>query len=87
MNHCSIKHVGLDDHKDSIHVAVADEAGGEVRDYGAIAHTPQAVSQLLGRLSLGGHLLVCWHEAGPGGPGINDRLLRSLFGLLSLRWV
>lgn len=75
MAHHSVKHVGLDDHKDSISVAVADCGGvgggvGEVREYGRIAHTPGEVGKLLDRLSADGSELVCWYEAGPCGYGL-----------------
>ena len=68
--------VGMDVHKDSIDVATGDEAGGEVRHYGAIGGELAAVARLARRLESQGKALVFVYEAGPCGFGIY-RLLRS----------
>ena len=52
----SVKYVGLDVHKDTIAVAVAEnDRRSEVREHGEIENTPAALTKLLGKL---------------GGPGV-----------------
>jgi transposase len=58
--------VGLDVHKDTLAVALADGGGGEVRGYGVIANTPTTVARLLKKLGPAARLRVCY-EAGPCG--------------------
>ena len=49
----SVKYVGLDVHKDTIAVAVAEGDGrSEVREHGEIANTPAALTKLLGKLAV-----------------------------------
>jgi transposase len=70
-----ITYVGLDVHKDTIAVAVA-EAGNrsEVRTYGQIASTPAALRTLVNKLAGGKHELRLCYEAGPCGYGIQRHL-------------
>ena len=71
----SITYIGLDVHKDTIAVALA-EAGlrGEVREYGKIPNTPAALKALSAKLArTGRHLRFCY-EAGPCGYGIQRHL-------------
>ena len=70
-----ITYVGLDVHKESIVVAVA-EGGlrGEVREYGRIANTPAALDCLLRKLGGEGMKLRFCYEAGPCGYGIHRQL-------------
>src|SRR6195952_3396572 len=70
-----IIYVGLDVHKDTIAVALA-EAGkrGEVRQHGQIANTPAALKGVVARLSRGGSDLRFCYEAGPCGYGIQRQL-------------
>src|SRR6516162_3769925 len=70
-----ITYVGLDVHKDTIAVALA-EAGirGEAREYGKIANTAPALKSLVSRLSRGGQELRFCYEAGPCGYGIQRQL-------------
>jgi transposase len=65
--------VGLDVHKATIAVAVADEGRGEVRSYGTIANTPEAVAKLVKRLGPA-ERLECCYEAGPCGYGLQRQL-------------
>jgi transposase len=71
----SITYVGLDVHKDTIAVALA-EAGvrGDVREYGKVANTPAAVRALATKLSRVGSALRFCYEAGPCGFGIQRQL-------------
>ena len=70
-----ITYVGLDVHKDTIAVALA-EAGqrGAVREYGKIANTPSAVTTLAAKLARTGRELQFCYEAGPCGYGIQRQL-------------
>lgn len=70
-----ITYVGLDVHKDTITVALA-EAGirSDVREYGKIANTPAALKALVAKLSRGGRGLRFCYEAGPCGYGIQRQL-------------
>ena len=70
-----ITYVGLDVHKDTIAVALA-EAGKrrEVREYGKIANTSAALKTLAAKLSRGDRSLRFCYEAGPCGYGIQRQL-------------
>jgi transposase len=70
-----ITYVGLDVHKESIVVAVA-EGGlrGEVREYGRIANTTAALDRLMRKLGGAGVRLRFCYEAGPCGYGIQRHL-------------
>lgn len=69
----SIRYVGLDVHKDSIGIAVADPGRGKARYLGSIG--PETTS-LLKRLSgIGGvDEIRCCYEAGPGGYALQRAL-------------
>lgn len=68
------KFVGMDVHKATIAVSVADANGGEVRYVGEIANTPEAIEKLVRQLRKGdAHLSFCY-EAGPCGYGIHRQL-------------
>jgi transposase len=72
----TIAFVGLDVHKKSISVAVAD--GGvrkDARYFGRIANSAQALSKLAAKLSRKGRPLRFCYEAGPCGYGIHRHLM------------
>ena len=72
-------YVGLDVHKDTIAVSVAQPGRGQPSYEGEIAHTPKAVNKLLERLSrrFDGQVLEFVYEAGPCGYGLYRRILAS----------
>lgn len=77
MTKASTTYVGLDVHKDSIDVTLAEAgAAGEVRHFGAIGGDLEAVARLLRRLQRKGRELHFVYEAGPCGFEIH-RFLRA----------
>ena len=75
MDEC-ITFVGLDVHKQTIAVALAESGQrGELREYGRIANTAEELKRLSSKLSRSGarQLKFCY-EAGPCGYGIHRQL-------------
>ena len=73
----TVKFIGLDVHKDTIAVAVADGDGArEVRFHGTMANTPEAIRRLVARLSGPGVVLRFCYEAGACGYGVYRQLRR-----------
>ena len=68
------KYVGLDVPKATIAVAVAEADGGEVRYFGEIGNTPEAIQKLVKLLRKGDAQLSFCYEAGPCGYGIHRQL-------------
>lgn len=68
------KYVGLDTHKATIVVAVADAKGGKARHYGEIANTPEAIKKLVNKLSPDGEVVSFCYEAEPCGYGIYHQI-------------
>jgi transposase len=68
------KFIGMDVHKATIAVAVADAGCGEVRYLGEIANTAEAIVKLVKQLRKGDPQLSFCYEAGPCGYGIHRQL-------------
>ena len=70
------KYVGLDTHKETVAVAVADAIGGKARYYGEIANTPEAIRKLVKKLCPDGEVISFCYEAGPCGYEIYRQISR-----------
>ena len=68
--------VGLDVHKQTIAVALANpERGGEIRFYGNINNTPRAIERLFKKLKIKYSTLLVCYEAGPCGYGLYRQMV------------
>ncbi len=68
------KYVELDVHKETIAVSVAQAGGGEVRYFGQITNTPEAVTKMVRQVSKSKAVVCFCYEAGPCGYGIYRQL-------------
>lgn len=68
------KYVGMDVHKATIAVSVADAVGGDARYLGEVSNTPEALIKLVRQLKKGEAQLSFCYEAGPCGYGIHRQL-------------
>lgn len=72
MKEGTTRYVGLDVHKATISVAVADDGAAPV-SFGTIANDPGAVPKLVSQLKRGGRMVMAY-EAGPTGYGLHRQL-------------
>lgn len=61
------KYLGLDVHKDTISVAIAQEGREEPWSYGKIPNSPQAIHKLIKKICPGDKTMLFCYEAGPCG--------------------
>lgn len=61
------KYVGLDVHKDSIHVATAEMSGDAPASYGPIVNTPKSIAKMVTKFTQYGEVVGFCYEAGPCG--------------------
>src|SRR5262245_22869756 len=77
MSHCNrTRFVGLDVHKDSIVIAVAEAGRGSARVVGSVPFEWKALSQALDRLGPR-PTVSCCYEAGPTGYGLARALIAA----------
>lgn len=70
------KHIGLDVHKASIEIGIADSGmRTKARHYGAVAHTQASVEAMLKKLSPNGEVIEFCYEAGPCGYGLYHQII------------
>ena len=69
-----IKYVGLDAHKETIAVSVAQDNGGELRYWGRIANIAEAIQRWIRWLRKNGAMLLFCCEACACGYGLHRRL-------------
>ena len=75
-----VRYVGLDVHKDSIVIAVAEAGREEARELGRFPADWHALEKALKKLARGGRTLEICYEAGPTGYELYRRLLVAGYG-------
>lgn len=80
MNKSSTAFVGMDVHKDSIEIAIADE--GEVRRYGQVGGDASSVDRVVRKLRSAHRDMVFVYEAGPCGFWLQRRLAAQGFACM-----
>jgi transposase len=73
MKEVTTRYVGMDVHKATITIAIADDGASPVV-VGTIANDPGAVRKLVSQLKRGGKLVTAY-EAGPTGYGLHRQLV------------
>ncbi len=73
MQHRHVRYIGLDVHKSSVAVAIAEDEGAPTH-YGSIANDPSAMRKLMTRLGDPDVQLRVAYEAGPTGYGVQRQL-------------
>ena len=74
MQHRHVRYIGLDVHKATISVAIAEQEGGPPSTYGTIANDPSAIRTLMTRLGGADVELRVAYEAGPTGYAVHRQL-------------
>lgn len=69
-----LKHIGIDDHKDTLAIAVASDHASQARFFANIANRPDAITKAFKQLAKDGSQLVCYYEAGPCGYTLHRQL-------------
>ena len=67
MHQYTTKYVGLDVHKETIAVAIAQEGRSEPRYYGEIPNSAVAIRKLVKKVASSGEKVPFCYEAGPCG--------------------
>ena len=71
-----VRYVGLDVHKDTTAIAVAEQGRGAVREIGTFPADWESLRKQLARLGKGWRLVICY-EAGPTGFELHRRLVEA----------
>ncbi len=84
MKQDNTKFIGLDVHKNTISIAIADgPRKGELRSYGTIPNDIKSIDKIIRKQISRGNKLYVVYEAGPTGHGIFGTLLVTVLIVLS----